>query len=121
SDEFKIATRPDFDQGIVFLRPETNGQGVGTDLPVMSWSESENAADYKWKILDGTYKIRLDLRENKIDIVPFTPYATMYLVGDATPNGWDVEKATAMAKGSTAYQFIWTGELKAGELKFSCD
>lgn len=121
SDEFKIATRPDFDQSIVFLRPETNGQGVGTDLPVVSWSESENAADYKWKISDGTYKIRLDLRENKIDIVPFTPYANMYLVGDATPNGWDVENATAMAKGSTAYQFIWTGALKAGELKFSCD
>ncbi|TYR37782.1 SusF/SusE family outer membrane protein [Sphingobacterium phlebotomi] len=121
ADEFKIATLPDFDPSVVFLRPETDGQGAGTDLPVVSWSESENGDDYKWRVPNGTYKIKLDLRENKMDIVPFAPYANIYLVGDAAPNGWDVGNATAMVKGDTPYLFTWTGTLQAGELKFSCD
>ncbi|WP_188506472.1 SusF/SusE family outer membrane protein [Parapedobacter pyrenivorans] len=120
SDEFKIATVPDFDPSVVFLRPETNNQGVGTELPVVSWSESMNSDDFKWRIDDGVYKIKLDIRENLIDIAPFTPFEVMYLVGDATPNGWDVGNATPMVKSGT-YEFTWTGTLKAGELKFSCD
>ncbi|NGM63028.1 SusF/SusE family outer membrane protein [Sphingobacterium sp. SGG-5] len=120
TDEFKIATRPDFDPSVVFLRPETNEQGVGVDLPVVSWSESENSDDYKWKIGNDVYKIKLDLRENTLDIVPFTPFADMYIVGDATPSGWDIGNATPMVKSSD-YVFTWTGTLQAGELKFSCD
>src|SRR5690606_29756419 len=50
SDEFKIATVPDFDPSVVFLRPETNSQGAGTELPVVSWSESSNSEDFKWRI-----------------------------------------------------------------------
>lgn len=121
TDEFKIATKPDFDLGVVFLRPETDQQGVGTDLPVVKWSESENKNDYKWRINKGTYKIRLDLRTNKITIAPFTPFAAIYLVGDATPNGWDIAAATPMVNGDTPHRFTWSGTLKAGELKFSCD
>lgn len=120
TDEFKIATRPDFDPSVVFLRPETNGQGIGSDLPVVAWSENENGNDHKWKIASGTYKIKLDLRANTLDILPFTPFGNMYLVGDATTNGWDIGNATAMIKSST-YIFTWTGTLQTGEFKFSCD
>lgn len=120
ADEFKIATLPDFDPSVVFLRPETNNQGPGSELPVVSWSESENSDDYKWRVNNGTYKIKLDLRENKIDIVPFTAFDQMYMVGDATPNGWDIGSATQMVKQS-AHVFTWTGSLNVGEMKFSCD
>lgn len=123
--EFKIATQANFDQSTVFLRPATNGQAAGKNLSVVKWSESERpggANDYKWNITGGVYKIRLDIRDMKIDIVPFTPYPMIYLVGDASPNGWDIGNATPMvAVGSDPYKFTWTGTLKTGELKFSCD
>ena len=50
----------------------------------------------------------------------FTPYTGIYMVGDATPNGWSVDNATAMT-AVDAYTFTWTGNLTAGELKFTCD
>lgn len=50
----------------------------------------------------------------------FHPYEGIWLVGDATPNGWDLSNATAMTKTSD-YVFTWTGQLNAGELKFTCD
>lgn len=122
--DFKIATAASFDQSTVFLRPETNGEGVGTALPVVKWSESEkpgSANDYKWNIPGGVYKIKLDTREMKINIVKFTPYAMIYLVGDATPKGWSIGDATAMQTTADPYKFTWTGTLTTGELKFTCD
>ncbi|MFT4070829.1 MAG: SusF/SusE family outer membrane protein [Dysgonamonadaceae bacterium] len=122
SDEFKIATQARFDNDVIFLRPAVNQQGVGTDLAVSQWAENTNPNDYKWKISNGTYKIKLDTREMKIDIVPFTPYAMIYLVGDATPSGWNIGGATPMtAVAGNPYKFTWTGTLNAGELKFTCD
>ncbi len=50
--------------------------------------------DYKWNITGGVYKIKLDTRDMKIDIVPFVPFEMVYLVGDASPNGWDIGNAT---------------------------
>lgn len=58
----------------------------------------------------------------KIDIVPYTLYSNIYIVGDATPNGWDIGNATDMEKiGTNLHRFTWTGNLRAGEIKFSCD
>ncbi len=42
---------------------------------------------------------------------------TLYIVGDAAPNGWSVTEATEMACTDNGI-FSWTGDLKAGELKF---
>lgn len=119
--EFKIATVADFDPSVVFLRPETNGQGAGTDLSVVKWSESQDSQDNKWNISGGVYKIKLDTRDMKINIVPFTPYAMIYMVGEATPNGWDIGNSTPMTATSDPYKFTWTGNLKQGEFKFTCD
>ena len=122
SDEFKIATANNFDPATIFLRPAVNGQGAGTGLSVVKWSESENTNDNKWKLAPGIYKITLNLRTMKVDIVPFTPFSMIYLVGDATPNGWDIGNATAMdAVSGNSYKFTWTGHLNAKEIKFSCD
>lgn len=122
NDEFKIGTASNFDNSTVFLRPEINGQGAGKGLNVVKWSANENSNDNKWKIASGTYKIKLDIRDMKIDIVPFTPYTKIYLVGDATPNGWNIDSATPMtAVQGNSYKFIWTGVLNAGDFKFTCD
>lgn len=76
--------------------------------------------DLKWKIsTPGAYKIRLDLESMRIDINPFTAPTQVWLVGDATPNGWDIGNATPMVPNpSNPYVFTYTGALKEGELKF---
>jgi len=46
-------------------------------------------------------------------------YPTLYLVGDATEFGWDNTKAVAMFRDVTdPFIFTYTGNLKAGALKF---
>jgi hypothetical protein len=83
--------------------------------------------DYKWNLTDGekgkAYKICVDIRTGKERMMmrEFTPYSMIYLVGDATPGGWDLGNATAMKATDSPYIFTWTGTLNAGELKFSCD
>ena len=57
----------------------------------------------------------------KIDIIPFTPYAMIYMVGDATPSGWSIDNATPLTATADPNKFTWTGTLNAGELKFTCD
>jgi len=120
--EFKIATRASFDSDVVYFRPAVDKQGEGTELDVVKWSADENPDDYKWDIDGGTYKIALNTKTMKIDIVEFTAYTGMYMVGDATPSGWDIGSATAMnAVQNDPYTFVWSGTLNSGELKFSCD
>lgn len=114
--EFKISTATNWDN--VFFRPVTDGTSEGTNLDVDKWAGDP---DYKWSITGGVYRISLDTRAMKIDIVSFTPYAMAYLVGDATPNGWDINNATPMTAGSDPYKFTWTGTLNTGELKFTLD
>ncbi|MDD3077653.1 MAG: SusF/SusE family outer membrane protein [Paludibacter sp.] len=122
SDEFKIATAQSFDDNVIYFHPAVDQQGTGTDLTVAKWSAAENADDYKWKINTGVYKITFDLQNMKIDIVPFTPYSSMYMIGSATSVGWDIGNALAMtAVTGNPYKFTWTGSLSTGELKFSCD
>lgn len=49
---------------------------------------------------------------------PYTPVtSTLYLVGDATPNGWDNWHATEMKRIDNG-QFTWEGNLRQGSFKF---
>ena len=83
--------------------------------------------DNKWFLKDSetakAYKICVDIRTNKERMMmrEFVPYDMIYLVGDATPNGWDLGNATPMMATDNPYVFTWIGNLTAGELKFSCD
>lgn len=46
-------------------------------------------------------------------------YKNVYLVGDATPAGWNIDSAKAMTRSTgNSDIFTWTGPLKAGEIKF---
>lgn len=84
--------------------------------------------DNKW-YLDASeanmaYKICLDIRPGKERMImrPFTPYTEMYLIGSATPGGWDLGQGTPMTVDpSDPDIFTWTGYLSEGELKFSAD
>lgn len=63
----------------------------------------------------------MDERQTATASFSATPYApvttTLYLVGDATPNGWSADNATEMKRTDNGI-FTWQGNLKAGELKF---
>lgn len=76
--------------------------------------------DLKWKITDpGPYKITLDLQNQKIYIKPFTPYTAIWMVGDATPVGWNIDNPQPLTPDpSDPYIFTYTGPLTAGEFKF---
>lgn len=88
----------------------------------------ETFGDKKWFLSEEEsnkpYKMILDisLGKEKFIMQEFTPYPLIYLVGEASPNGWDINNATPMdAVQDNPYVFTWVGELKTGELKFTCD
>lgn len=110
--EFKIATAKSWDAP--FYRP------VAADQPITETDIQLSAGDpdYKWTITEaGPYKITINLRDNKIDIKPFTPFENLWMVGDATPVGWNINSPEPMVRESD-YIFTWTGQLNAGEFKF---
>jgi starch-binding outer membrane protein SusE/F len=110
--EFKIATAKSWDAP--FYRPVSENQPItSTDVQL-----SAGDPDYKWNITEvGPYKITLNLRENTINITPFTPFENLWIVGDATPAGWNIDAPVQMSRESD-YVFTWTGQLNAGEFKF---
>ena len=68
-------------------------------------------------------KVLMTGEEQLSEIVPVTvichaPVPDLYLIGDATPNGWDLEHATLMI--NDLYEpshYTWTGKLHQGEFK----
>lgn len=83
--------------------------------------------DNKWNLKDEecgkAYKICVDIRSGKERMLmsPFTPYAMIYMVGDAAPGGWTIGDATPLVVTTDPYVFTWEGKLNTGELKFTCD
>ena len=84
--------------------------------------------DNKWRLktaeLGKAYKICLDIRSGKERMMmrEFTPYDDIALVGSATMTEWSLDIAESMTKDpSNPYVMTWTGTLKEGELKFTCD
>lgn len=76
--------------------------------------------DNKWKITQaGPYKIKLDLQAMTMHIVPFTPYTQIWMVGDATPAGWNIDNPTPLTPtAGNPYEFSFTGAMTVGEFKF---
>ncbi|MBR1872626.1 MAG: SusF/SusE family outer membrane protein [Bacteroidales bacterium] len=77
---------------------------------------------YEWHVPAGLYHVGLFAKEGKEAVYfnPFTPYETVYLIGSACDAGWDIANALPMTNAGGGVQ-TWTGTLKAGELKFTCD
>lgn len=113
--EFKIPTATG-NWGCDYFMPLVNNQSLtSNDVQVVTGGNPDN----KWKITTaGAYKIKLDLLNTKIYIKPFTPYTQLWLVGDATPAGWNINNPTAMTVNPlNPYEFTWTGPMTAGEFK----
>lgn len=72
----------------------------------------------------GNYSITVDTTLLTISIVPMAEIAeisfnTVFMVGSATPNDWEITEATELTKSATnPFEFSYSGPMKAGELKF---
>lgn len=113
--EFKIPTAAG-DWGVAFFMPLINNPAItATGVELVAGGE-----DKKWKITTpGAYKILLNVSSSpSIQIKPFTAYAGLWMVGDATPAGWDINSPTEMVvTPGNPFEFTYSGPLKAGEFK----
>lgn len=67
------------------------------------------------RIADDT---RIQTSEVSFTATTYEPVTqTLYLIGDAAPNGWSADNATPLKRTQPGV-FTWTGALNAGEFKF---
>lgn len=114
--EFKIPTARGNWNGDFFMPPTNHPLLTNTEVQLTRGGHPDN----KWEITTpGAYKILLNISSNPfISITPFTPYAQLWIVGDATPAGWNIGSPTPMVQtAGNPYEFTYTGPLTAGEFK----
>lgn len=85
-------------------------------------------AELEFRIVSQALDTSVDADTSNVVSITMTPYeplpipATLYMVGDATPNGWDNANPTAMTRSANdASVFSWQGQFSNGELKFITD
>lgn len=76
--------------------------------------------DNKWQIITpGPYKIKLNLQTMKMEIEPFVAYTQIWMVGDASPVGWNIDNPHPMTVDpANPYVFSYSGPMAVGEFKF---
>lgn len=111
-----------------FIRPLHAGDEIGkSGITEQSFQMHAGDPDEKWNVVDaGRYNLRFDLRNwtysasylGEQDAPVIEPIETdaVYIVGSASPKGWDIDNPIALEKKS-AYIFVYEGELVSGELK----
>lgn len=111
-----------------FIRPMSNGDEIGkAEISGAEFQMHAGDPDEKWKVTDaGVYHLTFDLRNWTMsstwlrgqDAPEIKPIETdvLYIVGDATPAGWNIDAPVALEKKS-AYIFEFDGPLMAGEFK----
>lgn len=85
---------------------------------------SDNAdPDEQFSITEAAvYKVTVSLLDLSItyEKVDLPAYTEIYMVGDASPNGWDISNATQLVQSATdPFIFTYTGVMNAGDFKFS--
>jgi hypothetical protein len=115
--EFKIPVATGSWSADFYMPPVNHPDLSSTSVKLIAGGSPDN----KWIISDaGAYKILLNISSSPfIKITPFTPYANIYIVGDATTAGWDAGNAIALtADPGDDNIFTWTGELGEGQFRF---
>jgi starch-binding outer membrane protein SusE/F len=94
---------------------------MGANNSTLVYRSDESQADNKFTITEaGKYLITLNLVDLTINMEKQAgpAYEKLYLVGDATPNGWDIGNATEMTQDpDNLFKFTYKGVLKAGDFK----
>ena len=111
-----------------FIRPENNGAEISkSNITAQKFIMHAGDPDNKWRVTyAGKYRLTFDLRnwtmsteflgENDAPVIEPLEAEAVYMLGDATPNGWDNNNPTELVKKSK-YIFEYEGELKAGDMK----
>lgn len=118
--DFKASFYKDFDAE--FYRPAAAGcmvskSGVTSNAMVLS-----TTPDDKWTVTDaGKYRLTFNITEMTFDatfIEDAEIIDPLYMIGDATPNGWSLDDATEFTPNKDVEgEYVWTGTLKKGEFK----
>ncbi|WP_258105678.1 SusF/SusE family outer membrane protein [Marinoscillum sp. MHG1-6] len=82
--------------------------------------------DTKWQVdVAGNYTITIDFNDSTVTFDLVTAkvgFEALYLVGSATPGGWDLGNKTAMtADVSNSALFTWQGALISGSMKIAAE
>lgn len=113
---------------VAFIRPVNNGDEIGRNgVAAATFRMYAGEPDNKWKIVDaGIYDLTFNLREWTMSAAyvrePDAPVIepieaeALYIVGDATPEGWNIDAPTMLDKTGD-YTFVFEGPLVQGELK----
>ncbi len=114
-----------------FIRPATNGVEISRSGVENSEFVYSAGPDNKWVVVDeGMYHLTFNLEEytfeaeyegeipsDENDKEPIES-ETLFIIGDATPNGWSMDYATALSKSADSeYIFTWEGMLTEGYMK----
>lgn len=114
--EFKIPVTTGNWSADFFMPPTNHPDITSTLVKLIPGGNPDN----KWQITTaGAYKILLNISSSPfIKITPFTPYTSLWMVGDATSAGWDIDHPVAMVPTTgNPYEFTYTGNLNVGEFK----
>ena len=71
----------------------------------------------------GKYKITANTSSLDVNIQPISvqePDPELYLIGGATPGGWEIMNANEMSYNDAEKTFEWNGNLNSGDLRFIC-
>ncbi len=116
--EFKFGTVKDWNSMLFASEPNAPYTSTGVIY--------NHGEDWKWFLKEEErnkpYRIYLDVTAGKERMLmkEFQGFNGMWLIGSATPAGWDLANATPMTDAGN-FVYKWTGHLNTGELKFSCD
>lgn len=94
----------------------------GADDTHLVYRSSDNEPDNTFTISEaGVYNIKVSLLELTIKTIKLDVpvYDHIYMVGDASPNGWDISAATELIQDpDNPAVFTYTGVMKPGDFKF---
>ncbi len=109
-----------WDQGDEIIALANGADAVSaTKFQVRSCDGSCTGDDNKWMVATaGLYLVTIDVESGTIDF-ELQQYPQLYVIGDASPIGWDITSAIPMTPdGSDPTIFTWEGPLTASEIKF---
>ena len=94
----------------------------GADDSHMVYRTLDSQPDNKFAITEtAVYKLTVSLLDLSVSIkkMDLPAYNTIFMVGSAAPNGWDIGNATPLVQNSeNQYLFTYSGVMQAGEFKF---
>lgn len=114
--EFKIPVATGNWNGDFFMPPANHPALTSTEVQLIPGGKPDN----KWQITTpGAYKILLNIGASPfINIKPFTPYPQLWMVGNATSAGWNIDNPVPMVQTvGNPHEFTYTGPLTSGEFK----